>query len=485
MALPFPPRLRSEFCALALLILVQLVAFIWARTTGFLAISDDDYARVVISQNFAASPTWDPSGTSWLPFPFLHLGTAMRLFSPSLEFARTWAFVSACTATFLIYAAARRWRVRVSLAFAAAAGGALLPYSVYLSAATVPEYLTAALVVFGLATLARPASDNRSSVLGGVCLLLATASRYEAWPVALAFAGLKTWDAKRLGSPGALLSVGLALFFPIVWLVHGLVDHGNALFFVKRVVEYKNALGGDTSGVIATLAYAKALLLAEPEATFVTAGLIVLVATKRSAVTEYGGWVRAWLPLVVMSLVVGLSALRGGAPTHHEERALLPIWLFSVLTSAGLIEHAQLRWKEAALLVLLGLGVGLATRGCALFEREGFTDRRQEEALGKRLRELAGAETRLGLQLDDYGYFAVMASAGHPHRFEIFDTHDPRARSVAASPMDRYRSEGGCLFVVPGAHQSSTAEVEIEKFSHWSIRKFRDCSFSATEHSTR
>lgn len=485
MTLPIPRRWRSDLSALGGLLVLQVLIYMWARKTGFTAISDDDYARVVISQSFAAAPTWDPSGTSWLPFPFLHQGVAMMLFSATLDFARIWAFVCAISATFVLYAAVKRCRVRVPLAFAAAAGGALLPTAVYLSTATVPEYLTAALVVFALTTLLESDSRSRAFTLGGSFLLLATASRYEAWPIAFVFASLRLLDAIKARSPGPLWSVGLALFFPGLWILHGIVDHGNAFFFVKRVVDYKNALGGSASGAEAGLAYFKALFLAEPEAIFVTISLTLLAVTKRHVEIMHGRWLRAWLPLLVMLLVLAVGAMRNGAPTHHEERALLPIWLFSVLTCASLIEHAHLSWTKAALFVVLGLGLGLGLRSADIFEREGFTDRRDEEALGKRLRALGGAQTRIGLDLDDYGYFAVMAAAGHPHRFEVFDTHDPRARVTSPSPSDRYRAQGGCLFVEPQAHPTGAEAIEIERFSDWSIRKFVNCYLPVTENSSK
>ncbi|MBL9111338.1 MAG: hypothetical protein JNM74_18780, partial [Myxococcales bacterium] len=55
---------------------------------GFRAISDDDYARVVIAERWVAAPTVDPSGTSWLPLPFHVMGVAMAAFGRSLAVAR-------------------------------------------------------------------------------------------------------------------------------------------------------------------------------------------------------------------------------------------------------------------------------------------------------------------------------------------------------------------------------------------------------------
>lgn len=469
----------SELIALGGVVLVQLLIDGWIRRSGFLAVSDDDYARVVIAQKFVEAPTWDPSGTSWLPFPFLHMGAAMKLFSPSLAFARTWSLVASCGATLLLFMAARQWQVRISLAFTAACLGALLPYAAYLSAATVPEYLTAALLVFALATLAVDASDTRAQWTGGVCLFLATASRYEVWPAAVAFSAIRLRDATRVGSFRPLGSAVLALCFPLLWMVHGLIEHGNAFFFVKRVTDYKDALGSGTSGGVAAFRYLEGLLLAEPETIFVSVGLAALVAAKGSGARILTRLLYAWLTLGLLFLVLLASALKSGAPTHHEERALLPIWLFSVLSCAALIEHGGLSMKHARVALFLGVGFGFGLRQSDVFQREAFTDRKQEEALGERLRTLTGAETRIALQMEDYGYFAVMAAAGDPQRFEILDTHDPRAQSQVSPLLARYRAQGGCLFVEPKISPLTPGKREVEKFSRWSIRQFENCSLSA------
>jgi hypothetical protein len=64
----------------------------WAvAEAGLRALSDDDYARVAIAQRFAGAARLDPSGTSWLPFPFWVMGTAMKLLDPSLDVARALA----------------------------------------------------------------------------------------------------------------------------------------------------------------------------------------------------------------------------------------------------------------------------------------------------------------------------------------------------------------------------------------------------------
>ena len=79
---------RRAFSDAALVATLYAAACALARVQGFDHVSDDDFARVTIAQAFAASPKLDPSGTSWLPFPFWLLGGALRLLGRSLEVAR-------------------------------------------------------------------------------------------------------------------------------------------------------------------------------------------------------------------------------------------------------------------------------------------------------------------------------------------------------------------------------------------------------------
>ena len=207
--------------------------------SGFRAISDDDYARVVIAQRFVDAPTLDPSGTSWLPLPFLIQGVAMAASEPSLEVARAVSFVLGVLSALLLWRAATFIGLSRSAAVLAAILACALPYSARLAVATVPEAWTAALVVFGAASAARGLPERW---WGAVALLLATLSRYESWPVAAVFCVTCAWDARRsraFWGPAAVAGSGIG-----AWLLHGVVRHGDALFFVRRVADYRRALGG-------------------------------------------------------------------------------------------------------------------------------------------------------------------------------------------------------------------------------------------------
>jgi hypothetical protein len=88
---------------------------------------------------------------------------------------------------------------------------------------------------------------------GGLALLAATLSRYEAWPIAAAFALLA-----GVGARGKTLALAagaglLALLGPAGWIAWNRHAHGEALHFLGRVAAYRKAVGGVEPGALARL----------------------------------------------------------------------------------------------------------------------------------------------------------------------------------------------------------------------------------------
>lgn len=442
---------KLELLSLGFVLLVQLLVCFRVRETGFLAVSDDDYARVVIANEFAQTPTWDPSGTSWLPFPFLLTGSAMLWLGVGLATARDVAVTSALAGAALLYAAARCVGTPRLWSMAGSVLALSLPYAAILSVSTVPEYLTACLLVFAACAAAGPI---RQQLWGSLALMIACASRYEAWPVAGAFALLCLVDAAREKTSRekklALLPATLALLFPFLWLIHGINHHGNPLFFVKRVVDYKSALGAPPVPIIELgLESLRGLLFAEPLAiclAFASGGLLILGRERLRFINGLG---RAWFLLGVMVLTLIGGAVRGGAPTHHSERALLACWLLAALSSS--IYVAQLRSEKKSRVIaamLLATGAGLLIQAGGFFERQGFAQREAEERIGKWLKAHPDKTSEIALFTPDYGYFAVMAAHGRPDDFHVLESHDPRAKETSGhQALSQWLRNGGCRAV--------------------------------------
>ncbi len=447
-AAPHRHWLRSGCFDWIPLVLLKAALTWWVLRSGLRAISDDDFARVVISQDFAQTPRLDPSGTSWLPFPFWVQGAVMRWAGTDLDVARITCWVTALLASTLPWIAARWLGLSRWGALLAGAAAASLPYGLWLGAAAVPDYPTAALLLLAWASVVPTNGDTsplddrvhhpapRRLLVGALALLLATLSRYEAWPIAVGFSVFcllelrPTGGARRADRVAVALALGLALLGPVAWMTHGALAHGDALFFVKRVSAYRRALGAGTAGWQWVTHYPMALLRFEPE----VAGA-ALVALVGSLLSGQRARLRAHArPLILAAMMLGFlmwGELRDGAATHHAERAVLTLWLWFALFAVDLglatLLPATLRVRA---LLLGALGLVLLVTAALLRPHfgqvEAFAARRDEVTMGRRARRLLSADARLAIHTTDYGYFAVMAGFGGSRRAEPLIDHDPR-----------------------------------------------------------
>lgn len=437
---------------------------------GFRALSDDDYARIVIAQRFAVAPSFDPSGTSWLPFPFWLNGSAMLLFGRAPWVARGVALTSGLFAVALCFAAARRLGYSTRSALLGATLSGVVPYAAWLGVATVPELLTAALIVFGASTAGRDVS-LKVRILGGGALCLAALSRYEAWPVVLCFAGFALWDARR--DAGAAAAGAVACSGPATWLVHGSLNHDSPFFFIKRVADYHRAVGaGGQSWFSGLLEKPVAFFRCEPELSATLT--ILLIATWRTPSRGHLGSSKRFIAcLAALLAFVVVADMRGAAATHHEERVLLALWLGAALLIGHLalaLPTGLVQAKRRAL-----AGIVLAAAAVSGFwlrpwfaRRDAFIDRSAHMALGNQAARTA-PDARVLIDTPDFGFYAVIAGHGDPRLAHPLDDRDPRRPRQADPFADasalraKLRSEDARLLIASGdAHRARGREIGFE-----------------------
>jgi hypothetical protein len=431
---------------LGVVALIKAVASATVLAAGFRAVSDDDFARVVLAETWAHAPALDPTGSSWLPFPFWIQGTVLAIAGRSLDVARATAIVLGLVAAAIVYLAAR-WITRDRrAALAGAALAAIFPWSARLGVATVPELPTAALTLLALASLVpgdgdRPVPSRR--LLGALALLVATLSRYEPWPIAAGFALLTLLDARRAelaDRPRLLASAALAVTGPLAWIAWNYRAHGAALHFLTRVAAYKKALGGGSgdSALTRLLAYPVALVREEPEL-FVGLAVIVAAATITRLPALRSRLARFERPLILglaQIAALSLAMVNDGAPTHHPERAVLVVMLLAALIAGDL--GAQLLAARATRVVTLA-STTLAVVVAALVIRpritadEGFTPRADEVAIGRAARARVAPGDRVLVEVADYGHLAIVAALGRPEDAVLDRSIDPRDAKVASS----------------------------------------------------
>jgi hypothetical protein len=453
-------RLLTEVAVVAAL---HALAFVVVRALGFEHVSDDDFARVTIAQSFAHAPKLDPSGTSWLPFPFWALGSVMLAFGRSLSVARTASIGFASAAAVLPYAALRMTGASRRAAMVALAFATLSPWSLWLGAATVPESFTAsftASAVIALGSLRGPRLPLGARIGFALALVAACLSRYEPWPVAavlavvLALRGVRGGDRADGGADHAggdaegdhaggggdhayggrqdLALAALVAAGPLLWMAWNGHAHGDALHFFQRVARFKRALGeAPVSTVDALLLYPRLFVTRRPDIVLALA----LAFTGGHVFVKSRAEVRAaWLvPLACAAAEIAFLAYgnaRDGAPAHHAERALLGVMFITAMFAVDvLVLAAPAALARARVPALAAGGVVVAA-----WLASGFAgvrdvpgsgpaeDRSAQISLGSALR--ADDVANLEVTPCAYEHFALVAAFAAPEKVAILPRTD-------------------------------------------------------------
>jgi hypothetical protein len=404
------------------LALAKVAVSAWVLTHGFSHVSDDDYARTVIAQQFAHAPRLDPSATSWLPFPFWATGAAMGIAGRSLLVARVVAVTLSAAAVAAPYAAFRTVRMGRAASIAATCIAMVLPWNAWLGAATVPEGWVGALVAAALVAMA----SEKARPWCGAALLAASLSRYDAWPACVFFA-CGCVSRLRRGAPARreVVCVTLALGGIAAWMIWNAFVHGSPVHFLARVRNFRHAIGAaDVPFADKVLGYPRSLVSDTPEA--------VLLGVLGFAGTIFDPTVRArwrW-PLAAAAVTIALLVLgdvRDGAPTHHAARALGPIWW--ILIGCG-VDALALGWARAAptrhrpvqALSAVATAAWLAILPSRWADAPGRSDaenRAPQIARGEDMarRDVAAVE----ITPCSFEHFALLAAWGHPERATIHD----------------------------------------------------------------
>jgi hypothetical protein len=413
----------------AVLCAVKLAIGLYAIRQGFSHVSDDDYARTVIAERFAYAPRLDPSGTSWLPLPFWITGTAMLAAGRSLATARAAALVLGAASVAAPYAAMRTVGARRTVAIAATAIAMVLPWNAWLGVATVPEAWTAALIAGAAITM----GSRTARPWAAAACLVASLSRYEAWPVCALVVATCLWRAIRgSGARREIVCAVLASAGPLAWMAWNAYAHGSPLHFLARVSAFRQAIGAAALPLKDKLVgYPQALVTQTPEAAAL--GLVGALGLAFDPVLRRRwAWAAVAAIAVLAFLVVG--DLRDGAPTHHPARALAPLWW--VLAGMGVDGATAMGIRAtgtpARRATTVAVGVAAAVAWCASLPfrwraAPGLGPLEQREAqIARGLEMRARDASRVEITPCEFEHFALIAAWGEPERAVVKErTHQP------------------------------------------------------------
>ncbi|MDF2693251.1 MAG: hypothetical protein K0S65_1634 [Labilithrix sp.] len=398
-------------------------ACIAARAAGFDHVSDDDFARVTIAQAFAHAPKLDPSGTSWLPFPFWILGSAMAIAGRSLAVALAASILFASLAAATPFLALRACRVPRGRAFFATAFALATPWCLWLGSAPVPESFTATLTAAGVVGLSAYRARGTGVLLFAGAVAAACLSRYESWPVAAVLAVALATRAVRTKDRWLTIGALVCAVGPLAWMAWNAHAHDGPLHFFRRVSNFKRAIGdGATDPVDALLLYPKLLFTTRPE---VTIPAVFLVVPAMRDVDIRHRWGLPLLCVVAQVAFLAYGNARDGAPAHHAERALLGalVLLALFVADAGFVKLRELVRDGRGLTAKVGAAcvavawVISAVRGYDPPGLGASEDRREQIARGAKLR--AEGVKALVVTPCAFEHFALLAAYGAPERAEV------------------------------------------------------------------
>lgn len=188
-----------------------------------------------------------------------------------------------------------------------------------------------------------------ATVLAGLCLTLAAASRYEAWPLIPVMA-LLLWHRPKL-----MVVFGLvAAAFPLYWLVSNQLQYGDALHMIKFQSLDTAEILADSGGMTLTRRLVRLVFFPMTLAFGMTFGVLVLslVGIGRS---WKAGAERAmslvWLAPFLMMLALLVYKATSGT-LNLEVRYSLALMLFLLPYAAVGVRSLSVRWQA-----LLGLSI--------------------------------------------------------------------------------------------------------------------------------
>ncbi len=447
---------RGEIVLDAIVLVIAKAALsVWIWHLGFSHVSDDDYARVVIAEQFAHAPGLDPSGTSWLPLPFWVNGAAMMVFGRSIETARGVALVLGAVSVAAPYVALRAVGVARGAAVAGVVVAMTVPWNAWLGAATVPEASTAALIAAGAIAIGSTRASGR--VWGAAALAVAALSRYEAWPVCavmvIAAVGSAVASVRHEREHGGreyergardvrrdVVAAAIAAAGPVAWIAWNAHAHGDAFHFLARVAAFRQASGA------AAVPLAEKLLGYPRAIGDAMAGLLPLAVVGVVAMGD-ADVRRRWLaPLVAMAAMLAFliyGDVRDGAPTHHAERAVVALcWVIAAFGADGALSIARrFAWrrpKREMFVVGAVAAFAVGWTGAVVDAWTEYPARREEErrevqiARGRELRGRATAGVVATVTPCAFEHFALIAAFGAPESVRVVAA--PRRAVTAECP---------------------------------------------------
>jgi hypothetical protein len=217
-----------------------VVALVVGARVGTPILSHDDIYRTQFAHGWASAPYFFTERLVWLPFPLMVMGLVMRVTREAFWSGLAVDVVASAIAIWYVYRLTERCFGRLAAWVAAALFG-LTPWVVFLALSRYGEpILLAATAIAAFHWLGFASSGKgRDIALASLALTAAVLSRYEAWPLAAAFAahvaaawrtGVRKSARSGWRSARPALWAGLPLLAMGIWVGKNLAVYGHPVY---------------------------------------------------------------------------------------------------------------------------------------------------------------------------------------------------------------------------------------------------------------
>ena len=329
-----PFKSKYEIPTVGFVLLFKLLFEFSVFVSGFRSMGPDDFAKILMSQDWARAPFFASPNYVWLPLEFWVLGSSLRIWENPY-------FVSLLVNSLFSVLALTIFYKLTKLLFGPTIGlismsiAIFLPWVVWLSISCPGDSMSLFLGLFGLFWLFkwRQSDEKRHLFLSSLSFLVFTMARQYGWLFSFVLSLYLVWQMvfKRKGNKNRIrlfLAALVPWLFPIVWFTLNYINYGDIFHFLGWFHKYV----AQTEGEPLILQPFLVRVLQYPFYIFITSPLIStlsLVALSRS-MREKDGNRSLYLFFIVgyLCLLTAWSIQSGRATGFYPQRyVLIPVML--------------------------------------------------------------------------------------------------------------------------------------------------------------
>jgi hypothetical protein len=237
--------------AVALLLLVKLLFEFSVFVNGFRSMGPDDFAKILISQDWAHAPFFASPNYVWLPLEFWILGTSLRIWeNPYFVSLLVNSLFSVLAVT--IFYKLTKLLFGSTIALISMSIAIFLPWVVWLSISCPGDSMSHFLGFLGLFWLFkwRRSGKDKHLFLSSLSFLVFTMARQYGWFFSFIFSLHLLWQVFLNRSEGnnrvrLFLAAVIPWLFPILWFTLNYIHYGDVFHFLGWFHKYVAQTGGE------------------------------------------------------------------------------------------------------------------------------------------------------------------------------------------------------------------------------------------------